>query len=122
MLREIDSVRQRPEEGARRWFRDDEFDLIVWYAHDGDLLGFQLCYDKQGVERALTWKTDGTFTHDRVDSGDTVFGGMKKTAMLVADGDADTEAIAERFLAAAGEIDPEIVDLVRSRVLRFPEP
>ena len=122
MLVEMKNVRQRPEEGSRRWFADDEFDLIVWYSHEGDLLGFQLCYDKRGSERAFTWKTDGSFTHSRVDSGDSILSGMKKTAVLVADGTPEVQIVAEAFRKAAREIDPSIVKLVVDHLARFPEP
>ena len=54
MLTEIEKTRQIPGEGIRRWFRDDELDLIVWYGDDGSIEGFQLCYDKLQHERALT--------------------------------------------------------------------
>ena len=54
MLNEIANLRQISEEGHRRWFTDSYFDLIVWYERDGaTLAGFQLCYDKEGEERAL---------------------------------------------------------------------
>ena len=44
MLQEWKQARQRPEEGDRRWFRDERFDLIIWY-ESGVIVGFQLCYD-----------------------------------------------------------------------------
>ena len=55
MLAEIRNARQIAGEDFRRWFTDEEFDLIVWYGDDRSLVGFQLCYDKQDRERALTW-------------------------------------------------------------------
>jgi len=119
---EMENVRQRPEEGTRRWFSDDDFDLIIWYSHAGELLGFQLCYDKQGTERAFTWKTDGSFTHSRVDSGDSVLSGMKKTAVLIADGTPAPQTVADAFRSAATGLDPEIVDLVYQKVVSFPNP
>jgi hypothetical protein len=44
---------------------DDYFDLIVWYEPDGGVHGFQLCYDKPGRERALTWTLVDGFRHGR---------------------------------------------------------
>jgi len=121
MLAEMVNVRQRPEEGYRRWFSDDEFDLIVWYTHDRELLGFQLCYDKRGTERAFTWKTDGSFIHSRVDAGDTILSGMKRTAVLVADGTPQSEIVASTFRAAARDIEPAIAEMVYERLLKYPE-
>ncbi len=71
MLHELQKVRQVPGEGRRRWFTDAYFDLIVWYAEDGGLAGFQLCYDKQGWERAFTWRQGHACVHEAMDSGET---------------------------------------------------
>ncbi|MGA2764766.1 MAG: hypothetical protein ABSG17_15560 [Spirochaetia bacterium] len=70
MLREIPNVRQVPGEGRRRWFTDAYFDLIVWYAEDGMVSGFQLCYDKQGHERAFTWRRGHELVHEEMDAGE----------------------------------------------------
>ncbi len=57
MLKEIEGVRQIPEDGPRRWFVDENLDLIVWYTDDhSEITGFQLCYDKKSVQRCLTWQ------------------------------------------------------------------
>jgi len=45
MLKEL-NVAQKEEDIFRRWFKDDYFDLIVWYnRNDYSIRGFQLCYD-----------------------------------------------------------------------------
>lgn len=54
----------------RRYISDDYFDLFVWYEADGQVHGFQLCYDKQRRQRALTWKRDQGFWHARIDGGE----------------------------------------------------
>ena len=56
MLTESRRVRQIKNEPRRRWFSDDYFDLIVWLGNGHEIIGFQLCYDKFGIERALSWK------------------------------------------------------------------
>lgn len=110
MLVEMPGVRQVPGEGVRRWFSDAFFDLIVWYAN-GEVSGFQLCYDKGHNERALTWHRPRRYTHARVDDGEGPFG-PKMTPVLVQDGLFDRDAIVERFRQAAAGIDGELVDLV----------
>lgn len=114
MLVEIRDVRQVPGEGRRRWFTDRDFDLIVWYA-DEAVNGFQLCYDKQNTERALTWYRPARFVHTRVDTGEAPFG-PKKSPVLVQDGVFDRDAVAHRFRRASRGMDPEIAGLV-SRML-----
>ena len=119
MLKEWEGVRQRLEEGRRRWFTDEHFDLILWYDSEDVLLGFQLCYDKTGSERAITWFASGTYTHAKVDTGESSFG-IKETAVLVSDGVFDSGAVAERFRAAATKVDPDVVDLVVGRLNAYP--
>jgi hypothetical protein len=70
MLVEIRNTRQIEGEGFRRWFTDEFFDLIVWYDEKRTLVGFQLCYDKEGRERALTWTREHGFQHNRIDDGE----------------------------------------------------
>ena len=119
MLNEIANLRQISEEGHRRWFTDSYFDLIVWYERDGTTLaGFQLCYDKEGEERALTWRRGKGFDHKRIDDGE-VTGRMKMTPVLVPDGTFDYLVIAERFRRESEKIDPGIRKLVYEKLRNY---
>ena len=40
MLTESRNIRQNPGEDHRRWFSDEEFDLIVWQTTRGQLSAF----------------------------------------------------------------------------------
>lgn len=72
MLEEFEKVsRERDADGPRRWFSDDEMDLIVWSGEDGVLNGFELCYDKSGRERAFVWRRGGALSHFTVDDGES---------------------------------------------------
>ena len=62
-------VAQIEGEPRRQWFRDEFFDLVVWY-EAARILGFQLCYDTARSERAITWLPDRGYSHDRVDAND----------------------------------------------------
>ena len=120
MLQEWKGVRQRPEEGRRRWFTDEEMDLIVWYSGK-KVRGFQLCYNKQTGQHALTWMSDGTYSHARVDDGETGREmGLKQTPILVQDGSFDAEQLARRFRAEAQEIDSSVREFVARRVRDYP--
>ncbi len=121
MLNEITNPRQVPGEGPRRWFSDSYFDLIVWYEQEGTAIsGFQLCYDKDRDERALTWRRGQGFDHKRIDDGD-VSGRMKMTPVLIPDGFFDHAAIAERFHRESKKIDPQIRDLVYEKLSTYPQ-
>jgi hypothetical protein len=121
MLTEIRNARQVKGEGLRRWFTDDYFDLIVWYDGAETPTGFQLCYDKKGRERALTWTRAHGFQHDRVDAGETP-GHAKMSPIIVADGVFDRDPVLERFLASSAGIEPEIVRFVRETLGRWRQP
>lgn len=110
MLREIRNVSQNEKGVLRRWFSDDYFDLIVWTDLDGLPIGFQLAYDLDGRERALTYLR-GSYRHAEVDSGEDA-ATSHKAPILVADGAFDTGGILHRFLAAAGGMDRNIRDYV----------
>ena len=118
MLYEYSNVRQIKGEGTRRWFADDDFDLIIWYDYSDKIKGFQLCYDKQYSERALTWKRNGSYSHNKIDDGDVTFGN-KKTPILVADGLFDKNIIGELFLEKSSDIDKDIVDFVYKKISEY---
>lgn len=108
MLREVRQVRQIEGESRRRWFTDEDMDLTVWLDDAGHIAGFQLCYDKKGLERALTWRRDEGFSHHRIDDGEGRPGRYKGTPILVADGVFNEAAVAERFHSASREIEKSI--------------
>ena len=120
MLGEIKETRQVTGEGKRRWFRDDHFDLIVWYDGDREISGFQLCYDKFDRERAITWRRGGSFEHTAVDDGESAFGGPKMTPIMIADGEFDHEGVAALFREQSREIDLEIATVVLETLARYP--
>jgi len=120
MLSEIRNPRQIEGEGRRRWFTDRDFDLIVWYDRPGVLSGFQLCYDKSGFERALTWRADGGYSHERVDDGETPGRPFKMSPMLVPDGVFAHNEVAKRFWEASAGLEAALRRFVHDRLLEFP--
>jgi len=119
MLHENENVRQIPGDPPRRWFSDEFFELIVWFAPDASIFGFQLCYDIGNKPRALTWLRDSGYTHDGIDDGDTAEGANKASPILVPDGIFNTEHIAARFAAAAGGLPHDIRELVLEKTREF---
>ncbi len=120
MLTEIKDVRQIPEEGFRRWFRDDEFDLIVFYpsSDSNEIIAFQLCYRKDGQERVLTWRRRGGHSHNRIDDGEVTFHN-KMTPILVADGVFHKEEVLQRFRSASHHLDRNLVRFIEESMLSF---
>ena len=118
VLTEIPHARQIVGEGRRRWFTDEYFDLIVWYGTETSPVGFQLCYDKAGRERALTWTRAHGYRHDRVDAGETP-GRAKMTPVIVADGALDRDVLSLRFRKESAGIDREIASPVSEKLASY---
>lgn len=121
MLREVESVRQVPGEGRRRWFTDEYFDLVVWYAEDGALRGFQLCYDKRGQEHAFTWNRGHACVHESMDGGEEP--GHSRMSPVLSGVSLEPEPdIALRFLRESRNVDPVIAAMVFTVVHAYPRP
>lgn len=120
MLREFKQVRQATGY-FRRWFDDEYFDLIVWYAEDGEVTGFQLCYDKSGNERALTWTAQSGFRHNRVDDGETSSGAgkVKQTPVLTEGGEFPRAEVVRRFAESAAGVEARLRALVETRLMEY---
>jgi hypothetical protein len=115
MLKELPSSESTPGR-RRRWFSDPFWDLIVWSEDDGSISGFQLCYQVDGEQRALTWTSKGGYSHDRIDEGE---GNPSKNQTPILVPSADTlpaEDILEGFSRDAADLDPLIRDFVIERI------
>ena len=112
---ELTNVRQVVEGSRRRWFADDYFDLIVWVGERGELIGFQLCYDKSGDEHALTWHQETGFSHHRVDSGE-LQRPYKATPILVADGVVDFAGLIYFFKERSRMMDQQVARFVLGKI------
>jgi hypothetical protein len=120
MLREI-QARQLSGEPGRRWFTSADIDLFVWVGEDGAPTGFQLCYDKQRREHALTWTRAAGYTHMGVDGGESRPGRYKGTPILVANGAIDFDGIFEQLRSQAGALPAEFLDLVEGKLTELAE-
>lgn len=119
MLKEIPQVKQIPGEARRRWFLDDDFDLVLWFDAQEKLLGFQLTYDKRQQPHALTWHTERGFQHDSVDDGEQRPGRYKGSPILFIDGAFHGQRVAHDFRQAASQIGHQLVDDIIKKLLSF---
>lgn len=111
MLAEFSKVaQQRDADGTRRWFFDDEMDLIVWLAEDGTVQGFELCYDKSGRERAFVWRRGDRLRGYAVDDGEST--PLRNDSPILVSGGAasDRERVAADFRARAEKLEHGIVE------------
>jgi len=120
-LREIPNIKQYPGEPRRRWFAAETMDLFVWFSESGDIVAFQLAYDKPHAERAISWKSGKGFSHTRVDDGANP-GGHPGTPLLVEDGSFDTSRVLAAFQSQASGIDQDIVRFISLRLKDYTPP
>ena len=110
-------VRQRPEEGFRRWFLNQYFELIVWYDRQGgDVTGFQLCLDRNRFERAFTWTKEYASTHFVSDAYVEKGVSHLATGILKGAGRTVTQEEKEKLVAEQGELDDELLAFVVDKI------
>jgi hypothetical protein len=114
MLREIPATSQRPGEALRRWFYSAEIDLYIWQDAAGEIVAFQLCYDKCRNEHALSWKRESGFSHRRVDDGESTL--ANNVPILLAADVFEAAPVLASFLAQANEIPANIRDFVATHI------
>lgn len=118
MLSEVTHVTQYETGKHRRWFHDDYFDLYTWESQQGKLQGFQLCYAKDDVQRALRWSPEAGYQHEGVDQPEDK-PGRAMSAIFVADGLFDPDGIGARFEHASIGLPPNITDFVIDKIRRY---
>ena len=117
MLAEIPNVKQLEGEPRRRWFSSTSLDLFLWHNEDGEIIQFQICYDKGPDERALTWHHERGLVHHTVDDGENRSFRMKSTPIMVSNSDFDAEKIIAEFEQLAGNMEYKTVQFVLTRIV-----
>jgi len=118
VLVEVSGIRQPDAPFVRRWFEDEWCDLIVWMSPDGSVDGFQLCYDKPGIEHAVTWRRSTGAAHHRVDTGEPS-PKHNLTPILLDDGAFPAGRVIGEFTARSGRIEEPVRSLVLERLRIF---
>ena len=121
-LTENKSVRQRSDEGYRRWFLNEYFDIIFWYnKKGGNLLGFQVCYNKNVDEKAFTWEKK-TRSHHFVNT-DLNENRSKRETMMTAilKGDAGSikNEVRKNLIKYSGELDKDLINLIIEKIEEY---
>ena len=87
---------------------------MIWTGEDGQLFGFQLCYDKPGYERALTWTATAGFSHAAVDGQSGPF--SRVTPILIPAGMFPAELVQREFEQRSVKIDPQVRQFVLEKM------
>ena len=120
-LHELKFIRQYEGEMLRRWFDDDEgfFDLIAWVDDDDVVSGFQLAYNVDGEERAITW-LGGAFSHRDVDPGDD--SPLSNNSSVLGDTTIyPINEIIRRFEQSSRDIAPDVRTLLIEKLEQYAE-
>lgn len=116
-LKENLDVRQKEEEGFRRWFVNDFFDIIFWYdKQGGELIGFQLCFTMGRGECAFTWEPGSTGSHFVSNSVIDPGVQFQATDVLRSRACVISDEIVSRLIEEAGELDKELLDLILEKL------
>jgi hypothetical protein len=115
MLQKIRRVRQDDADRERHWFQDDFFDLFAWTDAAGEVIAFQLCYDRLNRERVLAWSEPTGFIHRRIDDGEAL-PVQKMAPIMIADGQFAADSIAAEFDDRSADIDLRWRRFIRSKI------
>ena len=119
MLREITTVRSTSH-NRQRWFSDADMDLCVWFNNQMPMQ-FQLSFNKQYEEHAISWDNNEGFRHSKVDDGEGRDGRYKMTPILLDDADFDCLTLARHFLQQSDCLEPTLADFIYARLLEYPD-
>jgi hypothetical protein len=119
MLRKIRGVRQDETGRERHWFQDEFFDLFAWTDATGDVVAFQLCYDRLNRERVLAWSGPAGFVHRRIDDGEQL-PVQKMSPIMVADGQFAADSVAVEFDRRSALLDARWRDFIRAKIGEAP--
>ena len=123
MLREIRGVDQRDPRRVKRWFQDDYFDLFVWQDRAGELVRFQLCYERDTRhERALEWQQGVGFQHLSVRQRYSGSPGRDLSGDMALDGVIPSVALKDRCAAAASALPPEMQRFIEDKLTEYARP
>ena len=117
MFREISGVKQIPGEPCRRWFSCEAMDLFVWTDESGEVVSYQLSYDKPHPEKALSWSAERGFSHDDVDDGSRP-GRHPGSPILVTDGEFAARRVLAMFQANADQLENDLQEFIVSGISR----
>lgn len=117
-MKEITNVRQHPSEHRRRWFCDEDFELIVWFEEPDRIVMFELSYDLQGDWRALRWREASGFEHFTVDDGEDR-PHRNAAPMLRPNPKVPPKEMFDAFESRSNSLDSHVAGFVRTRLFEY---
>jgi len=116
-LSEFTHTGQHHGEPFRRWFMNQQMDLIVWFDACNEPISFQFCFDKPEAEKSLMWSAEYGYLFMAVDDGDNPYGfEHKKSPMMVAGTKPDMEIIEDLFTLVNGSLPEKVSRFVCNKI------
>ncbi|OQW90593.1 MAG: hypothetical protein BWK79_19415 [Beggiatoa sp. IS2] len=107
-----------PVNYRKRWFQDDYFDLFTWQNAQGDVVVFQLCYDRLGKERVIIWDAEQGFAHHCVDDGESS-PNKNMTPVFVSVAKFSYDEVVTPFIRESQHIDETIHRFVTQKLIAY---
>ena len=108
-LREIQRIRQRPQEPRRRWFTAHNLDIFVWQTTEERLVGFQITYGNPAYEKAISWRKGEVLRHSNVMVGGPTSGGYPGSPLLTSAEENDVWSVCGELLRRSGALEKELL-------------
>jgi hypothetical protein len=120
MLRELRLTQNDSSGICKRWFQDDYFDLFTWQELTGKVTSFQLCYDRLGRERVISWDGERGFGHHLVDDGESS-PHKNMSPVFVVDGPFYSQEVIPKFVQASHQINETIRKFIMQKLIEYVE-
>ena len=92
-------------------------ELIVWYNDERtNINGFQLCYHREQVEKAITWRQDEGYSHTTCNDGEGQTGRYKMSPILIPNGPFNNQSVLELFQVNSKNLDQDMIEFISHKI------
>ena len=118
LLREI-HVSQSVEDGlTKRWFAHEDIDLFIWMDESGNLVSYQMSFDKNYAQKALAWDVMQGFSTLGVDEGARP-GKHPGSPLLIDKPDICVDQAFSLFVENSSDLEPTIRENIIAGISEF---
>ena len=121
MLQEIASTHRINHQKPKRWFKDTDMDLFIWFKNQRPVC-FQLSYNKRQSEQSISWHIDTGFSHSLIkpENRQSKYRVIPTPSSEYAY-DFNPISMARDFLLASNCIETSLADFIFARLIEYPQ-
>ena len=117
MLRQI--VTNKLNKSSKQWFQSSYFNLVIFSNTDGQVVHFELCYNRHAKEKVFMWSIKyGYQLASLEDERDT--GAAKMSQLHIYDQDFNKIALLTQFKLESANIDSDLIAQVQNLLESYP--